>query len=576
MLRQSQTDSILSGTVRVWVFFVLALAACLPPILVKLGRTEPDRIMENVTLMSSQETWIRQRSGEHGAWLMPSWNGRPRIEKPPMSIWLNMLAWTDLDPATVPADTVLLRARRVAAATALLALIATFWAGMSLTRDPRAAAVAVLVTGTTAAFIRQARFATYDTHLLGFATLAIAAGLWALTGDAGPRRRWIGWSVCALATAAAVLSKGPLGFPLVLGPLAVMIAVMPGRRRTGFAGLVAAMAAATVLAAPWFMYMTHHVGHVKERLAFEYLVPSYTVKPPWYYLKLIPIAFPWSLWLIVAVALPFVKGLRERRRDLLPAWLWFVVIFVMFSITKAKTQRYISPILPALGLVVAQVWSSYESLARDGKWVGALRWLYRIQWVVLLVLSTAFPLAVVLQHPLLKIGILKQLELPGLGSVAGIGLWMLLTGLSMAGFWWHSTGRTWFAAVVTGLWMTVFATAGYHGYAQSRHSKYAHRPDAERVAAAATGHKLVYLQIDEKVDDEPTKVFLFYVRRIIPAIGRNDLPALARATPPVDIIISAGRGREEIVEQAAFVRKFDFADDDGLSRRLYESVPVAP
>ena len=78
------------------------------------------------------------------------------------------------------------------------------------------------------------------------------------------------------------------------------------------------------------------------------------------------------------------------------------------------------------------------------------------------------------------------------------------------------------------------------------------------------------------MDDEPTKVFLFYVRRIIPAIGRNDLPALARATPPVDIIISAGRGREEIVEQAGFVRKFDFADDDGLSRRLYESVPVAP
>lgn len=34
------------------------------------------------------------------AWLVPSWNGRARVNKPPLLVWINLLAWSGLDPAT--------------------------------------------------------------------------------------------------------------------------------------------------------------------------------------------------------------------------------------------------------------------------------------------------------------------------------------------------------------------------------------------------------------------------------------------------------------------------------------------
>ncbi|MFH0953789.1 MAG: phospholipid carrier-dependent glycosyltransferase [Verrucomicrobiota bacterium] len=557
---------------RAWLLLAASLLVCLPPILVRIGEPEPDRIMENITILSSQETWVRQHAGEKDAWLMPSWNGRPRIEKPPMSVWLNMLAWADLDPDTAPADTVVLRARLLGAGFAVLALVSTFWAGMSLTRDPRMAALAMLVTGTSAAFIRQARFATYDTHMLGFVTLAVAAGLWAMR-PAKPEAPagWsaAGWLIAGLAMAGGVLTKGPLAYFLVLGPLAVMALVVPHHRGRNLAGLGLALLVGLLAAAPWALYMTRSVGQVRERLAVEYFVPADVVKPPWYYLIIVGMVFPWSLWLVVSLFLPFLKENRTQRRQLLVAWFWFLFIFVFFSATWAKVQRYLSPIFPSAGLIVAQLWAHYGRLAEEGNQPRRINWLRVPHWAVLLILSIAVPVFVGLQPRLVEAGRLEQIELPGFGTTAAVWLGIVLVALAGLGALWHFENRPWRAAVVTAVWMSVLSTAGYSSYAQSYHSRYAQRADAERVAAAAAGRRLVYLELEPKVDVEPTKVFLFYARRIIPPVAPDELAGLVKQGEPVSVIIRAGAGREEVVERLGLRRQLEYADDFRKGRVLY-------
>jgi 4-amino-4-deoxy-L-arabinose transferase-like glycosyltransferase len=551
-------------------WLLLSLAICAPAIFVRVGQPEPDRIMENITVMSSQETWVRQRGGERDAWLMPSWNGRPRIEKPPMSIWLNMLAWANLDPDTAPADTLVLRARLVAAGFAILALIATFWAGMSLTRDPRAAALAAMVTGTSAAFLRQARYATYDTHLLGFVSLAVAAGLWAMSSGSPRKPAWlVGWLVAGFAMAGGVLTKGPLAFFIVLGPLALTVLILQENRGRNLAGIGLALVAGLAVAAPWMLYMMGNVNAVRDRLAVEYFVPADVVKPPWYYLILVGMVFPWSLWLVASLFQPFLKDNRAGRRRFLVAWAWFVFLFVFFSASWAKVQRYISPIFPSAGLLVAQLWAYYGRQAEEGLEPRHVRWLRMPHWTVLLVVSIAAPLFVGLQPALVNAGRLKQIELPGLGGGAALGLGLILVGLAVCGGWWHLKNKPWRAAMATAVWMAILSTVGHYSYAQSYHSRYPQRADAERVAAAAAGKKLVYLEIDPKVDVEPTKVFLFYVRRIIPPVSMDELGALAEKGEPVSVIVRAGSGRETFVERQGFEREFDFADDFGKERTLY-------
>jgi 4-amino-4-deoxy-L-arabinose transferase-like glycosyltransferase len=551
---------------RVWSFLLLSLFVCLPPMLIGAGNTEPDRIMENHTMVSSQETWVRQQSGEKDAWLMPSWNGRPRIEKPPMSVWLNLLAWTGLDSKTAPADTLVLRARLMAAALAALALVATFWAGMSLTGDPRTAALAVLVTGTMSAFVRQARFATYDTHMLGFVTLAVATGFWAMKSS-----RRMGWILAGLAMGAAVMTKGPLAFALVIGPLAVMIAVdrTNGRRNAGW--LLIALALALLVSAPWTYYMLKHVATAQSRLATEYFAPTDFSKPPWYYLGLIGMVLPWSIWFLVSVCRPFTVSGGERRRLLL-AWSWFAFLFVFFSIPGAKAQRYISPILPAAGLMIAQLWPTGDRIAKKDRETRLIHWLRISHWAILLIVSLGFSSFIVCQGTLLKHGLIRRQELPGFNALSGLLFGVLLTALTVRGAWWHFRGKPYWAAVTTAVWAAILFTTGNYCYSQSYHSKYPQRPDAERVAAATAGRDLVYLCLDEKIDREPTKIFLFYIRRIVLPVTEEQLAGLVESGKPIDVIIRAGFGRDKIMERMGLQKLFDYADDQDKPRCLYRIV----
>ena len=560
------SDNIELHSLRVGGFLLLSLLVCLPPMLIKAGNTEPDRIMENHTMVSSQETWVRRQSGENDAWLMPSWNGRPRIEKPPMSVWLNMLAWTGLDSKTVPADTLVLRARLMAAALAALALVATFWAGMSLTGDPRTAALAVLVTGTMSAFVRQARFGTYDTHMLGFVTLAVAAGLWAMKSS-----RRMGWILAGMAMGAAVMTKGPLAFALVVGPLAAMIVVdrVNWRRNTG--GLLIALALALFVAAPWTIYMLKHIAAAQSRLATEYFEPTDVSKPLWYYIGLIGMVLPWSIWFAVSVFQPFTVSGDDRRRLVL-AWSWFAFLFVFFSIPGAKAQRYISPVLPAAGLMIAQLWSTYDRIAKEGRETRHINWLRIPHWITLLIVSLVFSTFIIFQDTLLKHGLIKRLELPGFSALSGFLLGVLLTALAIRGAWWHFRGLPYRAAVITSIWAAVLFTAGHYSYSQSYHSKYPQRSDAERVAAATAGRELVYLRVDDKIDREPTKIFLFYIRRVVLPVTEKQLARLVKSGKSVDVIIRAGYDREKIVEQMGLQKLFDYADDNDKRRRLYRVV----
>ena len=413
------------------------------------------------------------------------------------------------------------------------------------------------------AFVRQARFATYDTHMLGFVTLAVAAGLWAMKSS-----RRMGWILAGLAMGAAGMTKGPLAFALVAGPLAVMIAVDRTNGRQNAGGLLIALALALLLTAPWTLYMLTHIAAARSRLATEYFVPTDVSKPPWYYIGLIGMVLPWSLWFVISVFRPFTVFGDERRR-LLMAWSWFAFLFVLFSIPGAKAQRYISPILPAAGLMIAQLWSTYDRIAEEGRETRHINWLRIPHWIILLIVSLVFSTFIIFQDTLLKYGLIQRMELPGFSALSGFLIGVLLITLTICGAWWHFRGKPYRAAVITAIWAAALFTAGHYSYSQSHHSKYPQRSDAERVAVATAGRELVYLCVDDPIDREPTKIFLFYIRRVVLPVTEEQLAGIVNSGKSVDVIVRAGYGREKIVERMGFQKVFDFADDNDKPRCLY-------
>lgn len=585
---------------RTWGLGLVLVLMCLSPYLIELGVAQPGRSMEKIALASSQETWMRIAGGRHhlygwpetvettgqgrtapdrNAWLVPSWNGRPRVNKPPMLVWLNVLAWTGLDPATVSTQTLMHRARLVGVLLIGLALASTFWAGYSIGRL-RTAALAVLVTGSFLFMIKQGRIASYDTHLLGWVTLSVAAGLWAirpLKPDNWISRRVGGWVICGVALGAAILAKGPLALLYMGWPLAATIAVIPRRRLGNIMGLLFAVMLGLLVAAPWYMYIIEQMPGSWQTMLTEYKAERANSEPFWFYLVVFALVLPWTVWLIGALAQPWLRARGEYRRQLLVAWLWFVGLVVIFSFPDAKKERYILPALPAAGLLIAQLWAWHGDLADHRQKDPGINLLRLPHWLGIAFASLVIAPFWAFQDSITqwlaeRIG--KPLDPPEFGH---LDWWVLapwgvvLAVLCVMGIRWHWRWKPVHAAVVTALWALILMTVAYASYVHSPHGV---NPVCEdgRMVRSKIGHYEFRFLYDRSQDHqpkhrrgagnfEPNEEFLFYVRRVIEPIQPSHLDEYARRPAFVMVRYDKPGRNAQRMDALGYTHVTDF--DDG-------------
>lgn len=552
------------------MLIALVLLLCAPPLLINVGKPDPVRIMESLSFLTSQETWLRIHQGESEAWKMPSWNGEPRIQKPPMLVWMNLLAWYDLDPAAADVDVLTLRARVLAVGFALLALVATFWMGMTL-GGTRLATLAALITGSSLIFIRQSRIASYDTHLMGWTTLAVAAGLWALKGESH-RRMTIGWLLCALSLAAASYTKGPLAFALVLAPLAAALVAFPGHRARNAGAIAAVAAVATALMVPWFMAAAKATPEAGIALDREYRFILEAFHNPLFYLSVVALVFPWSLWLAAALIRTAMDRVLRADRNTWFAWLGFVILFVLFTLSPVKNKRYIAPILPAAGLLVALVWMKFEEADIGGPAARWMDWLRRIHWTLLAAGALALPLFIVFQETLVSAGWVKETAIVGVNTVLAVALFVMLACATIAGARAHAQKRWGSAALYTALWMLIASSFGFAGYALADHQKFPCRGEAEGMARLTRRTNLFYISDFQYPQHQvrPSDEFLIFYRGMIPAASLAKMKARADSDMPTFVMTRIDPSREEELRKMGFRHLFDANDGRPPNWKLWE------
>jgi 4-amino-4-deoxy-L-arabinose transferase-like glycosyltransferase len=549
----------------------LVIILLLPPLLVNVHKPPPTRMMEAVSFLSSQETWLQMHSGNSDAWQMPTLNGKPRIEKPPLLVWLNLMAWHGLTPDTAGVEPLVLRARLVGLALALVAVLGIYWAGMTL-GGVRLATLAALFTGSAFFFIRQARYASYDTHIMGWVTLAVAAGLWAIRADTHrPLRTILGWTVCVLALAAANYTKGPLGFAFVVIPLAAAVAVFPERRRANAACLAAATVAALAAFVPWFMFAARVVPEAGERFGREYQYILEALGNPLFYFSIIGLVFPWTLWLAGGLVAPFADHCTKRDRGYWFAWAWLVLLLLLLSLSPVKNKRYVVPALPPAGLLIAFFWVQMERLVPDaGRWLTGMR---RIHWGVLLALSLILPLFVILQPFLLSSGILHRAEMANLPTLACIATGVLLAAAAWVGMQAHRRGSLFSAGAATAAWMIVASTFGYWGYSATDRHTFAQRAETEHFARSAAGHRVFFVSRFQlpHLEAMPSQEFLIYYRGVVPQTTLNDALAMARDGNPLFLMTRLESAEEAALDAGGFARAGILVDGHSPEWTIWKS-----
>lgn len=284
-------------------------------------------------------------------------------------------------------------------------------------------------------------------------------------------------------------------------------------------------------------------------------------QPFYYYLMLLVLCFPWSVYLVASLFQPFLRARGEHRRRTLLAWLWFVVPLVIMSIPAAKQYRYIMPLLPAAGILIGQLWSYHAALAKDGLRDPGVNALRLPHWIMLGIGSIALPVFIAYQQPIADWinatfadpgeVIVRADELPGIRWYvsAALGLVLAVTvAVGVITHWRWEPSRAFAASVV---WIVIAATVVQFSYANSYHGVYEQRADAERLAAIAGGRPVYYLYNDTAPPAGDAVPAAPRDQLYPPGISRDEIEPdeefliyFGRHIPPTDIARARNRARE--------------------------------
>jgi 4-amino-4-deoxy-L-arabinose transferase-like glycosyltransferase len=223
--------------------------------------------------------------------------------------------------------------------------------------NARVGAIAAIVLATSFRVIWESRWAHVD-MLFGFLLLlAVYFGARALLRRGGPNEILLAYVFMALAT----LAKGLIGVVL---PALLFISFMVLRCDWSMiraAKLELGIPIFLLVAAPWFYLVNRATGgnwlsdfiyihHFQRYAGLGHHRQSF-----YYYFTTLPVDFlPWTVFSIPAL----IARWHNYRR----AWtephiqfclLWFLTVFVFFTISDSKRDLYLLPLMPTLALFVA-------------------------------------------------------------------------------------------------------------------------------------------------------------------------------------------------------------------------------
>ncbi len=224
---------------------------------------------------------------------------------------------------------------------------------------------AALVLALSPLFFALARFATLDPALAFFLTAALGAFYVAAREDSFSQpssRRWMLISAAMLAL--GTLAKGPIAL-LLGGAIAVTwLAVERRLRQVAQMPLVLCGLIYAAIVFPWFILMeARNPGFLRFFFIHEHLERYVTSSEhgwgPWFFIPIVLGGmWPWIFFVPLGwsamradAGLPNTAPASSRRSAASFVAIWFLVIFVFFSIPRSKLGTYILPALPPLAIV---------------------------------------------------------------------------------------------------------------------------------------------------------------------------------------------------------------------------------
>ncbi|MBU0571043.1 MAG: glycosyltransferase family 39 protein [Candidatus Omnitrophica bacterium] len=310
----------------------------------------------NMALTDPDETFYAQTAKEmasSGEWVTPVIFGQPQFEKPILYYWLIEISYKFFGINEFSA--------RLPSALFGIAGILGIYFIARLIFSPLCGLLSGFAMASCVQYIILSRGCVTDMVLT---VLILFSFLFFLYGFSG---RWKGWYLVSAAMCAlAVLTKGPIG--LFVPGVVIMGYLASGGRWKQLKKIPVfwSIAIFLIVCMPWYILITkiHGSGFINEFFGFRnmtrFLEAEHRIgSSPFFYIPvIIGGIFPWTSFLFfgawaVCRKDRFVSGVTGHKLFLS---LWFLVVFVFFSVSKTKLVTYVLPLFPVIAIVIARFW----------------------------------------------------------------------------------------------------------------------------------------------------------------------------------------------------------------------------
>jgi 4-amino-4-deoxy-L-arabinose transferase-like glycosyltransferase len=563
---------------------VIALLT-LPLLLLFLGTGEPVDMMELFNLVP-----VREAFRDHH-WLMPTLNGVPRLEKPPLPVWIPaaLIRATGIDSLWLLRTPSILLALLTGFATYGLGCV--FFKNANDPNSRRYALLAAILLPTMLIFNRQARLASYDIFATGFLTCGAMFLAMLAEAERPTFWRWLGLTLGAgIATGLSVMSKGPVPVATVMLPLGLWLLVFH-RRWPVWAGVAAAAIISVAVFFPWLWVIGKQYPEAWARWKSEFIqfgtgnaenpaaagTKEQLQKSKLYYLAMLAWVAPLTPTVIGGLLLPFLPlqsdpqpAPRERRGR----WLFWLVLvggLLLLTVPSEKKPRYALQLFPFAALLCAAVWQEFVRLrdvdagpgfpvledaagrGGDGRVKGrklepAAAIMLAAQALCFIVPGLAGIGAVVWMKAGWPLPHALESARPALEAMARPWMALLFAVVAAGGaYLWHLQFRRRFAEALVWIglcaWMLGMVGQGAYRLDPSTHTNSVHAPMAAALAAAGDAPIYTFPGGDAR----PWLSSLYFANRWMPELTAGQLAEIAAAKPaaPLWVMIVVGKGAEQ-------------------------------
>lgn len=342
----------------------------------------PTDIMEARNIVTAREMV------SDGNWLVPTMNGEPRLEKPPLPTWVAG-AIEEVFPGSLSAQ------RCAAGVMGLLWTLFLFRFVKMVTQRRQYALLTTMVFLTSYHIVVMGRTATWDIYCHAFMMGGIYYLARGLLSDKSEQWRW--FPLAGLMMGLSFLSKGPVSFyALLLPALVAIIAFMHPSVKGKWGALAVMLLVCLIVGGWWYAYLLvcqqEAVNAVIHKESASWV--NHNVRPWYYYWRFFTETGVWAVLMLAALFVPYWKKVFNQehsglKRFYLFSITWTLSALVLLSLMPEKKIRYLLPIMAPCAMCVACLLAHFEDATDLPS-----RILLKVNGAVVTLAAIAIPVAV--------------------------------------------------------------------------------------------------------------------------------------------------------------------------------------